>query len=240
MTFKRREGKMQETHELSATGLLTFLNSNREPCVGYLQTYFGKFEPRYDGQVKVSDARARTVGYNGAFFERYSALADPNIFDANDMAAVSCLSIKITGDIASSLKYLENDFKEMIAEIPSHGATIWEVPKNVFAREMPLWKIYDKLLELNGIASVTASKLLASKRPHLVPIRDSDVSKLFGKKETDTWWDPWWETMQSQEVRDLLTEFAKEAKIEGKSLLRIADVILWKRAQAIKAEGDLN
>ena len=223
------------TIKLSATGLMNFFSDlKRETCLGYLKEYFLGFEPRLDrGKPPRADS--------GTFFEVYSDLANPNIFDANDIAAVSCLSIEFRGGhVVSSLKHLEEDFKKLIADIPSRDEKIWDADKEVFAKDKPLWKLYDELSNLRGISTVTASKLLASKRPHLIPIQDKHVSALFGidieKTKGDPWWDPWWETMQSKEVRKWLSDIQKEAKVPGKSLLRIADVILWKHAQVLKGK----
>jgi hypothetical protein len=71
---------------------------------------------------------------------------------------------------------------------------------------------------------VRASKLLAAKRPHLIPIRDSAVSELLraGKK----WWLPMLEVVSDEQIRTNIAELSKTVPADV-SVLRRLDVILW-------------
>lgn len=230
----RKSQDSQKTLELSAPGIEEFLKLNRDRCINYLKQYFYDFQPRYKDRPKDCDGKKIPVGFTGAHFENYSARADPTIFDGNNLAAVTCLSVNITGNMASSLMYLNIEFSPLIAKLPDIDVPIWKVSKDEFAKGRSLRLLHDKLLRIDGIGPVITSKLLASKRPHLVPIQDRDVSALFGKRAADLWWSPWYDTMQSSKVRELLDNFAKEAGVNGPSLLRIADIIFWMKAQENK------
>lgn len=74
----------------------------------------------------------------------------------------------------------------------------------------------------------TASKIMARKRPHLIPIEDSVVNRVIELGRGDSW-RLWWEAFQAE--GDYLEERAKKLRAEiGRpelSTLRVFDVMLW-------------
>ena len=77
---------------------------------------------------------------------------------------------------------------------------------------------------------VRASKLLAGKRPHLVPIRDSVVEQLLGAG-TD-YWTPMRDILSDPELRRTLKFISNGVAPPNVSLLRRLDVILWMEGKA--------
>ena len=81
-----------------------------------------------------------------------------------------------------------------------------------------------------GIAGVTVSKLLARKRPHLIPIQDSVTRDALGRP-TSLW--TYHQTLfcdHGVELRELLDVARANANVDLRvSHLRLLDVIVWMR-----------
>jgi hypothetical protein len=98
------------------------------------------------------------------------------------------------------------------------------------------------MLTINGIGPVTATKLLASKAPHIFPVRDRDVSRLFEATNLPEpfkyleWCRKMRLLMKHQDVRtklEKLREGLPSASSDAHlpSLLRVFDVVFWVEAQ---------
>ena len=79
---------------------------------------------------------------------------------------------------------------------------------------------------------VTASKLLARKRPRLVPLYDEKVRRVVALADGTDWWLSLREALrrdcEDNEVRHRVREAMREASVPGYvSVLRCLDVILW-------------
>ncbi len=74
------------------------------------------------------------------------------------------------------------------------------------------------------------SKLLAAKRPYLVPIRDSVVEHLLGAGKA--WWAPMRELAKDERVRTLVDHVSAEVVPDNVSYLRRLDVVLWTHGSA--------
>jgi hypothetical protein len=87
----------------------------------------------------------------------------------------------------------------------------------------------------SGMGRTKTSKLLAAKRPHLLPVWDSVVAEaLLGPKPTSTaWWALWQERLRGgdgDELRhkvDALIKNVPEAR--HLSVLRTVDIVIWMR-----------
>lgn len=74
---------------------------------------------------------------------------------------------------------------------------------------------------------VATHKLLARKRPHLIPIRDSVVETAL-LPGVDEWWRPWWATLSDRpDLVVQLEELRAAAEAGDRSLLRLADIAVW-------------
>ena len=82
-----------------------------------------------------------------------------------------------------------------------------------------------------GMGETKTSKLLATKRPNLFPVFDRHVAKALGLSKFE-YWKPWQEFMRSPEghrCSRVVLDLAGELGIEGVSVLRLFDVIVWMR-----------
>jgi hypothetical protein len=198
-------------------GVVGFIANNKALATRYLAEYFDRSEP--DG------------GFTGRWFEHFSALSDELHLDANDVAAAATLSVPLDGSTVRSLFERAEELNGFLAAAPSRDAKLWDVDEADLADGAPLAKAYDLLRNTPGIGYVTASKLLACKRPHLVPIRDTVVEQLLGAGTA--WWLPWRRLVSDQSLRDLVNEVTPRSVPAATSLLRCIDVILWRAGKSI-------
>jgi len=209
---------------------------NQESCLSRIDRYFGPFKNRTNKKTR--------DGWTGSFFEKYSENSDRERFDGNDVSAAICLSIRGEGGWVASLLNKSIDLS-CFSGLP-YETCISDVPKDFFDKS-GMSKVLMQLLGINGISLVIASKLLASKRPHLFPIFDGDVSKFFGvqmpkgtnkeKEKAETyleWCKSWQEVVSDPDVKTELENIRTKISIQPNdqiSSLRILDVIFWFEGQ---------
>jgi hypothetical protein len=214
-----RERNSSETGPGKTKFLLTpesiqrFLEESNEQIKGDLESYF------------------LSGNYTGRHFESYSQMSNPCMFDGNDIAAVMCLSIKPDANIASDIYELATA-KEPLFSPTERNKPMWERPLSDYSPEGLFSTTYFALKAIPNIGPTIASKLMASKFPHAIPIWDRDVSALLNNPEA--WWQGWYDVMQSSKVRGQLSKLRTHIGHEGLSLLRVADVALWMEAQRNK------
>lgn len=183
-------------------GIATFVEANADTAKTDLGTYFGT--------------------YAGRWFEHFSDLSDPNHLNANDIAACGTLSVEFDGRTIDQLMKRSDEFDEMLALCPPRDTVLWELETGSYDA---LSALYEFLRGIDGMGPVRTSKLLACKRPHAVPIRDSVVEALLGAK--DAWWGPWQIVVADAKLRELVDAVTPGGVPSGTSILRRLDVILW-------------
>ena len=220
--------------KLDPRAVESILKDNHDLCVDRINRYFGPFKTRTNKKTR--------DGWTGSFFEKYSEKSDRECFDGNDVSAAISLSIRGERNWVASLLN-ENIDLSCFSNLP-YGTCISDVPKDFFD-ESGISKVLMQLLGINGIGLVIASKLLASKRPHLFPIFDGDVSKFFGvqipkktnKEKAETyleWCESWQEVVSDPDVKKELINIRNNTSVkpnEQISSLRILDVIFWFEGQ---------
>lgn len=118
------------------------------------------------------------------------------------------------------------------------GLELWSVPQDVIGDESEASQLWSILQAVPGIGWVTAAKLLARKRPHLLPVYDQ-VVKAALQPRSDRFWVPLWAEFQDGRLVERLREIRSEASVDdGISPLRILDVAIWMRNRGIGAGGD--
>lgn len=170
--------------------------------------------------------------YTGARFEVVAAMnPDPNSIGPADFVAVSMLSVKVLAKAAVRLLEPEtaSHIKALLQQIPH--ASIVDADSEVLARGAPadeLWRLLRS--ERDGIGPTTASKLIAAKRPQLIPIWDSVVERTTGL-DTNDYWRRFQTVLLADERRIWcwLVDVRQQAAGVPASVtnLRILDVILW-------------
>jgi hypothetical protein len=128
---------------------------------------------------------------------------------------------------------------ELLRDIPT-GVAMHETDWATCGPGAPASALWDILRTCAGKDRwVTANKLLARKRPHLIPVYDSEVRQLLGGP--DGFWACLWSWFHSDPSRAIaLAELRGEvAGLTDISLLRTLDVVLWMHATGkVRIRGD--
>ncbi|MFF8892770.1 DUF6308 family protein [Brevibacterium casei] len=177
--------------------------------------------------------------YTGAHFE--SIGAEPgteNVITAADLYSVSTLSVNVPAKAGIAiLGEGASVFAGLLDQIPN--VAIGSLSEAEFERhlgpESKALELWD-LLRRNqpgqrrwGLGPTTTSKIMARKRPALIPIEDSVVNRVIGLGRRDSW-RLWWEAFNAE--GDYLEARAAALRSEiGRpelSTLRVFDVMLWR------------
>ena len=188
-------------------------------------------EPLAQGQVR-SGARFDTWAGGG------DAPAVANQITADDILAASFLSVEYSPKaVIGILETRRTDISGLLAQIPASLdlADLGHAEfKSVLGEESPAWQLWNLLRGKEdggwGIGPTKASKLMARKRPRLIPIWDSVVKEQTGLRNSSTQWSEWHEllTRDGGSVETKLQEMQTQAKLpHAVSTLRALDVVLW-------------
>jgi hypothetical protein len=171
-------------------------------------------------------------GYSGSQFELIADVSEPDTITPRDIVAVSTLGVSVPPHVAVWLlsEKGRSTVSSLLAQVPA-DLDVWDALTHI-AKGKPLWRLWEKLDQEawprptpgNGMGPTTISKLLATKRPRLVPIQDSVVMKLFPR--TDNWWMSFANALMSSELRHAVRDGTSNAP-DHLSLLRRIDVVLW-------------
>ncbi len=171
--------------------------------------------------------------YTGSRFEEIARLnPDPNVIGPADFVAVSLLSVKVPKKAAIRLldANVSKEISLLLRQIPL-DLDIVDASEDMLTGDCPANKLWRTLRGArDGIGRTTASKLIAAKRPRLIPIWDTFIGEATGLDTADNWrkfqtvlladdrklWN-WLDHLRAQ-VPNLPNQV---------STLRILDVILW-------------
>ena len=186
----------------------------------------------------ISKGRVRT----GARFDSWAGGGDArgvvNTITADDMLAASFLSVPFEpAAVIGLLAERQLDITALLTEIPADldlSDVTYDNFKALLGEESPAWKLWDILRGKDsggwGIGPTRASKLLARKRPRLIPIWDSVVGAETGLKNSLTQWSEWHDAL-NEDGRALATRLDNirdQAELPYPvSQLRVMDVVLW-------------
>jgi len=145
----------------------------------------------------------------------------PDLLTADDLLAVALLDIAWRPEVVRLLLGREGaQFSRMLAGI-STDLDLWRATDADLAGVDVLW---DALLDIPGVGTATAAKVLARKRPRLCPVTDKVVIRAAGLPG-----------LTYEVLRYLLSDPQARADVEAlrppdaaeASLLRILDVAIW-------------
>jgi len=173
----------------------------------------------------------------GRLFDQTIDRENPNQFTEADIQAVKKLNVHPDKARAWLLGETDDEAGQLLAKIPG-DTDIWDVEAadfdKVLAKGSPaftLWEEIDALLEGNRRAGrgVAAGKLLAGKRPRLLPIFDVEtVASELHVTEANVW-EAFWCTFRHPDVRDHLEVIKSQVpQAESLTLLRVLDIVVWK------------
>jgi hypothetical protein len=181
----------------------------------------------------VLSLRVYFESFTGRWFE---VVADPDPFSitASDIVAVSMLGVDVPARTSVWLLGAGRAVvRDLLRRVPV-GRPIWDDVVDL-SKAGAAWRLWDELIAHHDMGATTTSKLLAAKRPHLVPVQDSVVTAALlgpGVRGFD-WWALWRARLQGPEGEELQREARSlvDAVPEARhlSMLRTLDVVVWMR-----------
>src|SRR3954453_20128643 len=165
--------------------------------------------------------------YTGSRFDTAPQLQSPgpHRFTAHDIAAVSTLSVALPGTAVAGLVDRDDQLEQLLRAVPVDvdlaDASDDDLEK-VFA-------VKEALDGIEGVGHVTRSKLLAHKRPRLVPIRDQYVLTALLGRDSGSFTKPLRDALVADpSIGERLGDVQRDARIPCPvSTLRVLDVVIW-------------
>lgn len=191
------------------------------PCAtGTLERYFDRA------------GRPISQQFTGAYFDVWPD-PNPNAFNADDLFAITCLSVSLPPWSADTLVNSAR-LSSLLAQVVNEDLA--DINEEMF--ESSRWSaavLMAELQELPGVGLTKASKLLARKRPRVRPIYDSVVAGVLG--DHGQFWTSCRDLMRTTisfdgpvsdaRVHDWLTVVQRDAAMPTVSALRVLDVLAW-------------
>jgi hypothetical protein len=149
-------------------------------------------------------------------------------FSEADFLAVGFLDTPIRAFSYRTLVAKQKALEALLRRIPDQKK-LWELDQSDWdaANELS-----NEFRAVDGIGPTRASKLLARKRPHLIPIWDSRVSAFFEWKTKDFWW-PLSLALKDDARRERIERIRPPtAPPEIISTIRLLDVAIWMRDES--------
>ena len=174
-----------------------------------------------------------TEDYTGRYFHVFADDDHPNEITERDIVAVSTLSVTIPAPVAIWLRSPEG--RATVGELLSGVRTdvdIWDAGA-LLGPEGNLWKLWDLLRRAswpspkdnNDMGPTKVSKLLAAKRPRLVPVWDSVVEGMFPRVKD--YWAAFAHALSDESLRERLSVLSGAGAPAETALLRRIDAMLW-------------
>jgi Family of unknown function (DUF6308) len=198
-------------------------------AVGLVKAYFA------------DDPATGRAEYSGSYFERLGGGGDrPEVayqITAEDLLAVSMLSVPVVGYYALHvLDYRGREISGLLARIPLGVTLTDDEADHLIAEGGPAWELWELLRGIKPrpqdkkhLGPVAAGKLLARKRPQLLPVYDSHVKEVLRRPSNDQ---AWWSDLRCELTKDgaLVRELETVRARAGAghlSLLRTFDIMCW-------------
>jgi hypothetical protein len=171
--------------------------------------------------------------YAGRLFERVGGGGDrpevANRLTAEDLLAVECLSVQVPPEAAFELLHgaLARRLSDILSQIPTGVRIRDDDAERHLADGSPADTAWRLLHSLSGVGWVTAGKLMARKRPALIPVYDQVTRCVLGAP--DKVWIGLHQAMhEDRALTDRLERLAAKASVPARvTSLRTLDVILW-------------
>nr|WP_181715734.1 DUF6308 family protein [Cryobacterium sp.]QJS06111.1 hypothetical protein [Cryobacterium sp.] len=168
--------------------------------------------------------------YTGAYFDSWAPQnreADSNRFTADDLVAITFLSVDVKAPAARELLVTRADrFAELLESVGPDRDLVDE--EDGLTPDDPLWLLEMELRSIRDIHLTKATKLMARKRPRLVPIYDTVVTRVLNTVKVHR--DPIREALRAdggaldERLRSIRTKAGLPDEV---SALRVLDVVSW-------------
>ena len=165
--------------------------------------------------------------YTGSRFDTATQLKslDRDRFTAHDFAAVAVLSVPLSGRAIVGLMQREAELAALLESVPD-DVDLVSASDAVLEAVFAVQRVLD---ELTDVGHVTRSKLLAHKRPELVPIRDKHVLAALIGRDHGAFTKPLRDVLKADgPITERLEAVQDQADLqEPISNIRALDVIVW-------------
>jgi hypothetical protein len=195
--------------------------------------------------------------YSGAMFDTYpaepatAAASQPaaaNAITDSDIVALSMLGIRATGYEALIItRYTTREIEALLAKIRADALIDEDESAGLLSPDGPAWKLWELLRDVKDrtkdarFGTVAAGKILARKRPGLVPIGDSRIAAVFRRPPPDRD-ERWWDDVRSASLYPrktaagttlwrYLDRIKDEENLAHLPTLRVLDIIGWMHAR---------
>lgn len=190
--------------------------------------------------------------YSGAAFDCYAPQQSaPNKITNDDLVALAMLGIRVTGHEALWLtRYHSEQITKLLTVIPLGSRIEAATSRELLAPGQAAWKLWFLLCDIRDhtkskrLGPVAAGKLLACKRPNLIPIGDKRTARVFNRPNpgTDA---KWWEAVRTaaqdpapladgQSLWDYLTSMRETVEGHRLPVLRVLDILAWMHLEKFK------
>lgn len=195
-----------------------------------------------DDAASMLDLYLNQGRFSGAWFESIGGRGDaPDVagqFTPADIVAVSTLAVRIPGWAAVEiLDRRADELASLLGQVPAdlelHAASDADLAA--------VYKLHDALDAIKDVGHVTRSKLLARKRPNLVPIRDQHVLVALIGQAFGNFTEPLRDALrEDRALRAQLNALRQDAQRPELSLIRTLDIVVWMRtygAQSVDTDA---
>lgn len=200
----------------------------------------------YEHAVAYFVGTAGNRRYAGADFEMLGHSwrddAFVNTITPSDLLALGALSTPIKKYTAAELLGSEFQGKasELLAQIPVDAQIDDPEAAAWLADGSPASQLYGAVRSISGMGKTRTSKLLARKRPGLIPIRDGNVERALDALSTEEWWEPY-RLMAADGSPSPIAVARRIHELAGLpdvvTPLRVLDAILWRSVESPDAQG---
>lgn len=211
-----------------------------------------KLEENRDAVAAAIDDLLRTQGIDdlvAAYFSPHRGFAvdtfdtlgdnDPYAITSDDLVVVTLLDVTVPPVAVRGLLGHDRGHVARLLHAIDPDVDLWEADEDSIGAANALWGWVQN--EYPQVGSVIAGKLLARKRPRLIPIVDQVVVDTL-RALTGTYWDTIAHALSEDDRRHLVDELRPGWLTPAVSTLRLLDVAIWMRgslsehAQEVRSE----
>lgn len=187
--------------------------------------------------TKKSDpGRAEAPYWSGARFENYGD-NPPDVITGDDVVAVSLLGVNVPAHAALAITERQSvDVTKLLNAIDDDVDLDSDGADKLIRKDGPAWELWRMLRSHDDVGPTIASKIMARKRPRLIPVQDSVVRSAVGWHAKADFWSGMRDLLRSNDgelVRRLKN--IQEAVPESVHLsrLRVFDIVVWMSAHPL-------
>lgn len=175
-------------------------------------------------------------------FDLLSSTTDASQITATDLIAVSMAGSSVPAEATAWLLSDEGQWltAEVLADIPD-DATLQHCEPFSILRVADLFHLVRNSnsqlparKRSRAMGQATATRLLAAKRPGLVPVDDQFVRSALGYRKDETWWLRW-KNILDDETSDMLADIRSEAAQSAPQAAHLSDLRIFDILLRLKA-----